>query len=91
MVWGAEVEFDAPFFLDFAVAVELGAVVGGDAFEHVRSTRDELVEAPIRDGIGAVFELSDQRQAGGTFNHCEDAVGARSGDGVDLPVAEFLP
>lgn len=68
MVWGTEVEVDAPFLLDFGVAVKLGAVVGSDGSKHVGGSRDQLVQSAIGGCDGAVFELSDQREAGGAFD-----------------------
>lgn len=90
MVGGAEVDFDAPLFLNFCVAVELGAVVSGDGFKHVRSSCNELVETSVCGVGGVIFELADEREAGGSFDERKDAVRSGSMDGIDFPVAKFL-
>lgn len=71
--------------------MELGAVVGGEGFEHLRRPGNEFVESSIGGGGGVVVELSDQGAAAGSFDDREDAVGAGPVDGIDFPVVEFLP
>ena len=90
VIRGAEIEFSAPFFLDCGVSVELGTVVRGDGFKHLRCPCDELVEPSICGGGGVVVELSNQRETTGPFNEREDAMGCRSMDGVDFPMTKFL-
>ena len=76
--------------LDRAIAVELGAVVGGDGVEGSRGVTNELDGSPVERSDGAVSELADQNEAGGALNKRNDAVlCAGADDGINFPVANL--
>src|ERR1041384_6482368 len=54
VIRSGEVDGDPGDLLDLPVAVELGSVVSGDGLEEVRVVADELEEAAVKGGNGAL-------------------------------------
>ena len=91
MIGGGEVDRYASELFDVSVAVELGAVVGGDGFEQRGMAVDELEKAVVEGCGGAIGELSDQNTARQSLDEAEDAVlAARANDRIHLPVTDLL-
>ena len=90
MVGGGEVDWYASELFDVSVAVELGAVVGGDGFEQRGVAVDELEKAVVEGRGGAIGEFPDQNTARQSLDEAEDAVlAARADDGIHLPVTDL--
>ncbi len=91
MIWGAEIEWNAPPLFDFGVTVELGAVVSGEGLEEAWCLADQPVQSGIETFHFTVVQLTNQSEAGGALDQRDDAMRrALSGNRVDLPVAEFM-
>jgi len=92
VIRGAEIERDTPVFFDGSVAIEFGAIVGGERFKELRGASDQSVQSPVHGGHGAIVELADDGESGAALHEGDDAVrGAMSHDGVDFPMAKHGP
>jgi hypothetical protein len=89
MVRCSEVEVGAGGLFDFAVLMELGAVVGGEGSDVAGLALDQGDDAFVQFVGCAGFEFADEGVFGFAFDHAEDAVVVVGADnGVDFPVAE---
>ncbi len=85
-----EIELQTDGVLDCGIAMELGAVVGGDGAEVLGVALGQANGAVVELLCGARLELADQDVTGFALDQADDAVlVAVAHDGVDLPMAEL--